>query len=292
MLDISVIVPVWNDPEGIRRCLACLAEQSIGQDRFEVLVVDNGSDPPLSLADAAANVRLLVEPEPGSYAARNLALREARGTVLAFTDADCLPHRDWLAVGVAALEAHGKPAFVGGRIVVDGAQSGTLRPVEAFEAVALFNQERQIREGGFAATANLIVTRSTMELVGPFKTVKSAGDRQWCLEAVARGIEPVYAAGALVHHPARGSRKVVLRRERRIAGGHRDTEPGWGQCLRFFFRHMLPPRRNILDILEIPADRIGPVSRTLAILFAIEARQNRAYSRLFQQLTGHPSPRS
>ena len=293
MLDVSVIVPVWNDPDGIRRCVAYLAAQSLEPERFEVLVVDNGSEPPLSLPDLRPNMRLLVEPAPGSYAARNCAVRQACGSVLAFTDADCMPQPGWLAAGLAALEARRGPAFVGGRIVVTGAVPGSLRSVEAFEVVALFNQERQIRDSGFAAGANLIVPRSVMEAIGPFdEAVKSGGDRLWCQKAVAQGVEPVYAADAVVHHPARGSRMAILRRERRIAGGHRDADPGWLACLRFFLRHMLPPRRAILDILKLPRDQIGPASRCLAILVAIEARLNRAFSRLVHEVLGRPSPRA
>ena len=293
MLDVSVIVPVWNDPDGIRRCLARLAIQSLAQARYEVLVVDNGSDPPLSLPDLAPNMQLLVETKPGSYAARNRAMQQARGAVLAFTDADCLPEPDWLAAAVAALTARSMPAFVGGRIVVTGSVPGALRSVEAFEVVALFNQERQIRDAGFAAGANLIVPRSVMDAVGPFdETVKSGGDRLWCQQAVAQGVEPVYVAEAVVHHPARGSRIAILRRERRIAGGHRDADPGWRACLRFFLRNMLPPRRAILDILKLPRDQIGVASRLLAILFAVEARLNRAFARLVHEAFDRPSPRA
>ena len=289
---VSVIVPVWNDLSGISRCLDCLADQTLDQDRFEVLVVDNGSDPPVTLAGRPANVRLLREPEPGSYCARNSAIAEARGSVFAFTDADCLPQPEWLAAGLAALDTHDRPAFVGGRITVPGARPGLLSPVEAFEATANFNQERQIREMGCSATANLFVRRSVMEQVGIFGTAKSGGDYLWCKRAMACGVDPLYSDEALVYHPSRGSRSAVLSRERRLAGGHRDNNPGWGPALRFFLRHMVPPRRHILDIIGLPSKQIGILQKSLAVLFAIEARQHLAWMRLYLEVTGRPSPRA
>src|SRR5690606_20126064 len=39
----SIIIPVYNDAEGLRRCLEALARQSFPIDKAEVIVVDNGS---------------------------------------------------------------------------------------------------------------------------------------------------------------------------------------------------------------------------------------------------------
>jgi glycosyltransferase involved in cell wall biosynthesis len=252
---------------------------------------DNGSEPPLALDGIADNVRLLTELKPGSYVARNRALQEATGEVLAFTDSNCVPDPCWLEAGVAALAGIGKPAFVGGEIAVSGKRPGKLGPIEAYEVVACFNQSLTISKAGCVATANLFVPREVMTLTGNFDTHFSGGDYLWSKRAVAAGAEPVYSKAALVTHPTRESRSAVLARERRLAGGHRDISPGARACLYYLMRHLKPPVRHIYDILRLPSSRISPSSRILAVLFAMEARLHMIAMRVWLEFSNGRSPR-
>ena len=89
---VSVIIPVYNDLKLLSTCLECLDRQTYPKTRFEVLVVDNGSDLPVQpIVSRYSNVKLEKESMPGSYAARNRGIAAARGEILAFTDADCRP---------------------------------------------------------------------------------------------------------------------------------------------------------------------------------------------------------
>jgi len=102
---VSGIVPVYNDTSRLVLCLDALEHQSCPTERFEVVVVDNGPRPSLEppIADFRQS-RVGHEPRPGSYAARNRGTRSARGRILAFTDADCIPARNWIHTGVGALQ--------------------------------------------------------------------------------------------------------------------------------------------------------------------------------------------
>ncbi len=103
---ISVIIPVFNDLKGLTRCLQRLADQQPDTSAFEVIVVDNGSTPPIEVAAVLPfPVKLVRHETPGSYAARNAGVRASSADGLAFTDADCLPAPDWLRAGHAALLA-------------------------------------------------------------------------------------------------------------------------------------------------------------------------------------------
>ena len=89
---VSVIVPVYNDPEGIRDCLTALSEQSYPDDRYEVIVVDNGSTDSTRSVISEFPVTFRIEDEiQGSYAARNTGIANAHGDVFGFVDADCTP---------------------------------------------------------------------------------------------------------------------------------------------------------------------------------------------------------
>lgn len=93
---ITVIVPVFNNPEGLRVCLTAL--RALSDPAYEVIVADDASTAdlaPLCLEFSARHCRLPENVGPG--AARNAGARMARGGILAFTDSDCAPPPDWLA---------------------------------------------------------------------------------------------------------------------------------------------------------------------------------------------------
>lgn len=116
----SVVVPTRDRPSELARCLAALASLRTPSDRYEVIVVDDGSRQPLD--DVANSFRgrmaltLLVQPNRGPGAARNRGMAAARGDIIAFTDDDCTPDADWLARFSDRLAA-GFRGGLGGRTV-------------------------------------------------------------------------------------------------------------------------------------------------------------------------------
>ncbi len=87
---ITVVIPARDEIERLQLTLAALAGQRYPQDCLEVIVVDDGSDPPLTLPDHAPTARLLRQEAEGFGAgrARNLGAAHATGEVLLFLDAD------------------------------------------------------------------------------------------------------------------------------------------------------------------------------------------------------------
>jgi glycosyltransferase involved in cell wall biosynthesis len=235
---VSVIVPVRNGALGLRTCLAALQAQSWPAAEFEVIVVDNGSTDDLEATRRLfPAVRWLQESAPGSYAARNCGLRHAAGEIIAFTDADCIPDADWLRQGVAAL-AGGDATVVGGEVPWLGPAGRALNAYEILETImfGLPSIRDLIEQRGFAITANLFTSRAAFGRVGEFDAgLRSAGDREWVLRAVAKGEVLRYAAGAIVRHPRRSTREEFFRKQLRLVGGRmtllRRERPGAGAVL-------------------------------------------------------------
>ncbi len=100
---ISVVIPTRNRPAFAVEAMRAALGSHYPSDRFEVIVVDNGSgsDDRFVLPDVEANdgvkVRLLREEAPGGSNARNAGLHAAEGEIVAFADDDVLVDRDWLA---------------------------------------------------------------------------------------------------------------------------------------------------------------------------------------------------
>lgn len=216
---VSVIIPVFNDVDGIARTLEGLCRQSWPMDSIEVIVVDNGSEQPVSLsAKYPFPVHVIRCETPGSYAARNAGATMSKGEVLVFTDADCIPCEAWLERGVASLIAGEGKWAVGGEVL--------FSPIESPSAVALyqmttgFGQEGNVREKGFSATANLFCTRAQFDKVGPFdERLLSGGDREWAWRASTRHISINYQPDAIVYTEPRRTLKGAIRQARRVVAG-------------------------------------------------------------------------
>ncbi|MFD1891927.1 glycosyltransferase [Ottowia beijingensis] len=219
---ISVIIPVFNDLKGLTRCLQRLADQQPDTSAFEVIVVDNGSTPPIEVAAALPfPVKLVRHETPGSYAARNAGVRASSADGLAFTDADCLPAPDWLRAGHAALLAGNGGRIVGGEVLFTPESKPTA--VAMYQQLMGFGQDSNVKEKGFTATANLFCTRAQFDATGPFEErLLSGGDREWCWRATKQGFAVCYTPEAVVMTPARSSLRSAMKQARRVVAGRRS----------------------------------------------------------------------
>jgi GT2 family glycosyltransferase len=108
----SIIIPAFNGASRIPNCLDALTQQIAGRD-VEILVVDDGStDDTAAVVGHYPSVRLITQANAGPAAARNRGAAEARGTILLFTDDDCVPMPDWLDAMLAPFK---DPAVVGAK---------------------------------------------------------------------------------------------------------------------------------------------------------------------------------
>ena len=116
----SIIIPTYNRPERLASCLKAIALLDYPRDRFEVIVVDDGSKTPLDeivvpLKDKI-NVNLLRQANAGPATARNKGAEIAQGEFLAFTDDDCQPAPDWLKQFAQGF-ADAPSAMIGGKTI-------------------------------------------------------------------------------------------------------------------------------------------------------------------------------
>ena len=116
----SIVIPTYNRPERLTSCLKAIALLDYPRDRFEVIVVDDGSKTPLDdivapLKDRI-NITLLRQENAGPAAARNKGAEVARGEFIALTDDDCQPTSDWLNKFVEGFKKNSE-AMIGGKTI-------------------------------------------------------------------------------------------------------------------------------------------------------------------------------
>nr|HPQ38743.1 glycosyltransferase [bacterium] len=102
---ISIIIPAFNSAAVIGDCLTALNRQDVSRNRYEIIVVDDGSqDATAEIAQSLADEVIRTD-NRGPASARNTGARAARGDILLFTDADCIPEQPWVRRMTAPFES-------------------------------------------------------------------------------------------------------------------------------------------------------------------------------------------
>lgn len=155
--EISVVIPTFNRPELLAACLEGFAGQSVERGRFEVVVVDDGSDAPLDGVVAPYRQRMDLRLERRSHrgvaAARNVGVVLARAPLLILFDDDQSPLPEMVARCLAFHdEAPGEDAFRLLRVVPQPGARRDARSVAMFERGFVFSFPRigeDLGYGGF-----------------------------------------------------------------------------------------------------------------------------------------------
>jgi glycosyltransferase involved in cell wall biosynthesis len=205
---MSVIIPVRNGANSLPALLASLAQQTLAPERFEVIVVDNGSSDGTGEVASSYGVTVVTEPVANRSRARNRGVEAARGRLYAFTDADCVADRGWLEALLAAADL---APLVAGDVRLRVAEEPNA--IERFEALWRFGQESWVKQG-WAATANLLVHPEAFRSVGGFDTTwRHIGeDVDFCFRARAAGFGLGFCAEAVVDHQGENAIRPLLRR--------------------------------------------------------------------------------
>lgn len=282
---VSIIIPVYNDSQRLRQCLALLKSQTYPPEAYEVIVVDNNSTENLKPIIAQfSQAKYVFEAIPGSYGARNRGLAIAKGTILGFTDSDCAPTPNWIAKGVAQIRNHPTCGFVAGRIDFSFKNPNNPTPAELYDSLHFLQQEKYVKDTHFGATANLFTTPHVFATVGQFNaTLKSGGDREWGERVYAAGYPQIYGADVKISHPARPDFDALNTKLCRVYEGNFQKNNKATTPLLTFLREVLydakPPIRYLLGILK--NNRIANLQKRIAVVFIyIRLRLSRAWVNL------------
>lgn len=211
----SVVIPVYNGAKTVAACLDGLAAQSAAPGSFEIVVVDDGSTDATAAAVRAwiarhpeHSARLARQPNAGQSAARNHGARLARGAVLLFTDADCVPAPGWVAAFAAVfgqtLRATSLPpdAAMGRYVGSQPSPAARFAQLEFEERYALM--ARRAAQGqplGFAATYSCAYRRDRFLALGGFdETLSNNEDVELAYRLARAGGRIVFVPGAAVAH--------------------------------------------------------------------------------------------
>jgi glycosyltransferase involved in cell wall biosynthesis len=219
----SVIVPVYNDPDGIQETLKSLLEVDYPKVDYEILVVDNGSTDGTrqvaqDIAEGNDHIQILIESAiQSSYAARNTGIEHAQGDYLVFIDADMTVERSWLSELEATINRTGAE-YIGCNVEVYQPGEGTF--VGNYNESLGFPIRKYIQDFSFAPTCCLVVGQSVVEDVGGFDSkLVSGGDREFGNRVKSAGYDQFFAEDIVMYHPARAEFKSIMKKAFRIGRG-------------------------------------------------------------------------
>jgi glycosyltransferase involved in cell wall biosynthesis len=202
---VSVVVPVFNDPEGISATLDALVRQSYPTVRHEVVVVDSASTDRTKTvvqeySEAFDAVNLVVEDGiQNPYAARNRGIRATSGSVLAFADANMVVGPRWIE-GVARTMAASDVEYLA--CDVELFTLGEEGLIAKYTRLSTLDVERFLEEQLFAPTCCLVVRRRVFEELGTFDTrVGSGSDLEFGNRVHADGRRLEYHPALTMYHP-------------------------------------------------------------------------------------------
>ena len=190
---LSVVIPALNEEQFIGHCLGALAEQTLGKETFEVIVVDNGStDRTREITarfETCLNLRVLEAAKGNISALRNQGASVAIGSFLAFLDADCFPSSTWLSDAMQLLR------------LGDGGVIGafyTIPDRSRWVAKAWYGDMPTMRSGrvSYVPSGNLFVSRNLFLRLGGFApAIQTSEDYEFCQRVRTAG----YGVQAIPH---------------------------------------------------------------------------------------------
>jgi glycosyltransferase involved in cell wall biosynthesis len=217
-IEVSVIIPSYNEQQGIGACLRTLGEQTTHD--HEIIVVDDGSTDRTREIVAGFPVRLLEQSHRGPAAARNWGASEARGSILVFVDADMSFDRGFLEALTAPIRS-GKAigTFTKDEIVGNPGKRWAV----CWNLETVGSPDRRIgQEEPEDSVVFRAILRETFLGVGGFDTAVGYDDDHTLYPKL--GVKALRASGALCYHDNPGTLREVFQSARWIGRSRRFSE--------------------------------------------------------------------
>lgn len=169
--DISIIIPVKNNQLGIDNFFkGFLNTQSQANYPREIIVVDNNSEPPISIPEehklSGLTIRLLKCNQIGPASARNLGLKHSTGNWIVFTDSDCIPTESFLTGYKSAL--NGSVGYAGNIQALGNDNLSKYYQAQRILIPPTVEDEAGILRPYYLITANTLILKPALELIGGF----------------------------------------------------------------------------------------------------------------------------
>jgi len=222
----SVIIPVKNEAEILKKCLNSLLNLDYPKNRLEIIIADGLSTDNTKEVAESFGAKVVRNEKEVVVSGRNVGFEVAQGDLIAFTDADCTFSKFWLK---NSLKYFQDPwvAGIGGPTILPEEATVFEKAVDClFEIAELFSATSHrknidlFRETEDLPGCNAIYKREVLKKVMPVEENFLTAEDVWmnyCIKKI--GYKFVYAGDVLVWHHRRSSPKKFLRQIYRFSIG-------------------------------------------------------------------------
>jgi GT2 family glycosyltransferase len=214
---VSIIVPTFNGASRIGNCLDALQLQTAGRNAEIIVVNDGSTDNTIGAVQGYSGVRLITQENAGPAAARNRGALEALGSIILFTDDDCLPMNDWLE---AMLEPFEDAEVVGAKGVYRTHQRSLVARFVQIEYEDRYRLMAALDCIDFIDTYSAAFRRDRFLEMAGYDTsfpVACAEDIELSYRMSARGWKMKFVPAAIVYHTHPDTLRRYLKKKYKFA---------------------------------------------------------------------------
>jgi len=260
---LSIIIPTHNSDQTIERCIRSLTSQSFPREKFEIIVVDDGSkDQTSSLAKKAGADKVIITEPCFQGKARNIGVENANGNLLGFIDSDCEAKDGWVETIIKELETLNA---ISGPIENGNPQS-KVAWAEYFVEFCAFNEFRKRSSIRTMPGCNIACLKESFSKAGGFSEVPLSEDIMFSQSLRREGFEQIFVPEMQIRHLCRTDPNKFLDNHKLLG--------------RFFVRNRKSNASEqsqllIRNQIFIPIIFVGKVLKS--INYSIQARKTRKF---------------
>ena len=221
---VSIIVPALNCAEDVQGFAEAMRQQDYPAERFEIIVVDNGSSDDTFERARAAGMIALKREEKGRARALNTGIKAARGELILTTDLSCRAEPYWISAVVETFAAHPEAGCVAGEIKLLRATDGAVIDFQErsnYMSPLLALNRTHLPFMPFADGANASFRKRVFDEIGGFEeSFVKAADVEICYRMfVLTDYTLVFNRSALMWEPGEPSLRALLHQRFRMGIG-------------------------------------------------------------------------
>jgi glycosyltransferase involved in cell wall biosynthesis len=214
---ISIVIPTFNSAKVLGKCLESLTNQTVGREKYEVIVVDDGSNDGTKDVVAKYPVTYIYQQNSGPAVARNNGVRRAEGDIILFTDADCEPQPNWVDEMIKPMN---DPQVVGVKGIYKTRQKEPIARLVQIEYEHKYERMKKFKYIDFIDTYSAGYRKDIFRKYGGFDErypKASVEDQEFSFRLSRDGHKMVFNPEAVVYHRHSSRLMDYLRKKYKIA---------------------------------------------------------------------------
>ncbi|MDQ3015333.1 MAG: glycosyltransferase [Bacteroidota bacterium] len=224
---ISIIIPAKNEEILLRGCINSLHQLDYPKEKFEIIIVDGLSKDNSVAVAREMGAKVISNAKQTVSPGRNIGFENAKGELIAFTDADCIVDINWLSNCIKYFENDKAVACVGGPNLTPTDESdfgkavGFVFDQPVFAAGSIHARElNEVKEVSSIPGCNAIYRQSILSQVMPLDESMLTGDDTLLNRKILDlGSRLLYTPDVIVFHYRRPTPRKLWRQFYRYAIG-------------------------------------------------------------------------